>query len=72
VRRPTPASAFEDPDDLVSFFGGIGFDTRVSSQIDETPSFASLASLGLPASLLDRLRAVLRVWLMTPAGVTSR
>jgi O-methyltransferase involved in polyketide biosynthesis len=67
TQRQLDASAFEDHDDLVSFFRGIGFDTRVSSQIDETPSFASLASLGLPASLLDRLRPVLRVWVMTPA-----
>jgi O-methyltransferase involved in polyketide biosynthesis len=66
TQRQLDASAFEDHDDLVSFFGGIGFDTRVASQIDETPSFASLASLGLPASLLDRLRPVLRVWVMTP------
>jgi O-methyltransferase involved in polyketide biosynthesis len=68
TQRQLDASAFEDHDDLVSFFGGIGFDTRASSQIDETPSFASLASLGLPASLLDRLRPVLRVWVMTPGG----
>lgn len=66
TQRQLDASAFEDHDDLVSFFAGIGFDTRVSSQIDETPSFASLASLGLPASLLDRLRPILRVWVMTP------
>ncbi len=68
TQRQLDASAFEDHDDLVSFFGGLGFDTRASSQIDETPSFASLASLGLPASLLDRLRPVLRVWVMTPGG----
>lgn len=68
TQRQLDASAFEDHADLVSFFGGIGFDTRASSQIDETPSFASLASLGLPASLLDRLRPVLRVWVMTPRG----
>lgn len=68
TQRQLDASAFEDHDDLVSFFGGLGFDTRASSQIDETPSFASLASLGLPASLLDRLRPILRVWVMTPGG----
>ncbi|HEY1694692.1 MAG TPA: class I SAM-dependent methyltransferase [Polyangiaceae bacterium] len=67
TQRQLDASAFEDHADLVSFFGAIGFDTRVASQIDETPSFASLAALGLPASLLDRLRPVLRVWVMTPA-----
>jgi O-methyltransferase involved in polyketide biosynthesis len=66
TQRQLDASAFEDHDDLVAFFGAIGFDTRVASQIDETPSFASLAALGLPGSLLDRLRPVLRVWVMTP------
>jgi O-methyltransferase involved in polyketide biosynthesis len=65
TQRQLDASAFEDHDDLVSFFRGIGFHTRVASQIDETPSFASLASLGLPGSLLDRLRPILRVWIMT-------
>ena len=68
TQRELDASAFEDHDDLVSFFGAIGFDTRVASQIDETPSFASLARLGLPASLLDRLRPILRVWVLTPGG----
>jgi len=67
TQRELDASAFEDHDDLVAFFGGIGFDTRVASQVDETPSFASLAALGLPASLLDRLRPVLRVWVMRPS-----
>ena len=66
TERELDASAFEDHDDLVAFFGNIGFDTRVASQIDETPSFASLTRLGLSASLLDRLRPVLRVWVMTP------
>ena len=68
TQRELDASAFEDHDELVSFFRAFGFDTRVSSQIDETPSFSSLATLGLPASLLDRLRPILRVWVMTPAG----
>lgn len=67
TQRQLDASAFEDHADLVAFFGGLGFATRVASQVDETPSFASLARLGLPASLLDRLRPVLRVWVMTAA-----
>ncbi|HET6583044.1 MAG TPA: class I SAM-dependent methyltransferase [Nannocystaceae bacterium] len=66
TQRQLDASAFADPDELASFFARIGFATRVASQIDETPSFASLATLGLPASLLDRLRPILRVWVMTP------
>ena len=72
TERQLDASAFADHDDLVSFFGGLGFDTRVASQIDETPSFASLVALDLPASLLDRLRPILRVWVITPAGARRR
>ena len=71
TERQLDTSAFVDHDDLVSFFRRLGFDTRVSSQIDETPSFASLASIGLPASLLDRLRPTLRVWVMTPGELNS-
>ena len=66
TQRQLDASAFEDHDDLVSFFRGIGFDTRVSSQIDETPSFSSLAPLGLPASLLEKLLDYRWPWTMTP------
>lgn len=68
TQRQLDASAFTDRDELVSFFANLGFVTHVASQVDETPSFASLATLGLPASLLDRLRPILRVWVMTPAG----
>lgn len=68
TQRQLDASAFTDRDELVSFFASLGFVTQVASQVDETPSFASLATLGLPASLLDRLRPILRVWVMTPAG----
>jgi hypothetical protein len=66
TQRQLDASAFENRDDLASFFAGV--DTRMTSQIDETPSFASLGSHGLPASPLDRLRPILRVWVMTPGG----
>lgn len=69
TQRQLDASAFENHDDLVSFFGAIGFDARVFSQVAETPSFASLASLGLPDSLLDRLRPLLRVWVMRTTTV---
>src|SRR4029078_903368 len=47
TQRQLDASAFEDQDDLVSFFADLGFDTRVSSQIDETAALASLAALSL-------------------------
>ena len=66
TQRHLDASAFEDSDDLVSFLHRLGFDARVCSQVDETPSFSSLATLGLSPALIERMRSVLRVWVMTP------
>jgi len=37
----------------------------VRSQVDETPSFSSIQSLGLSPALIERLRPVLRLWVMT-------
>lgn len=65
TQRQLDASAFEDADNLASFLGDIGFETLVRSQIDETPSFSTIAALGLSPDVLDRLRPALRVWLMT-------
>lgn len=67
TQRQVDASAFEDSDELAAFLGRMGFSVEVRSQIDETPSFSSLEALGLPPAVLERLRPVLRVWLMTAA-----
>lgn len=65
TQRQLDASAFEDADDLASFLGRFGFEAQVRSQIDETPSFSTIAALGLSPAVLDRLRPALRVWVMT-------
>jgi O-methyltransferase involved in polyketide biosynthesis len=65
TQRQLDASAFEDPDDLASFLGRFGFRVQVRSQIDKTPSFSTIATLGLSPAVIDRLRPVLRVWEMT-------
>jgi O-methyltransferase involved in polyketide biosynthesis len=65
TQRQIDASAFEDDAELASFLGRAGFDVRVRNQVDETPSFSSLQPLGLSPAVIERLRAVLRVWLMT-------
>jgi len=65
TQRQIDASAFEDERDLAAFLAGVGFDVEVRSQIDETPSFASIHALGLSPAVIDRLRGVLRVWVMT-------
>jgi len=65
TQRQLDASAFEDADDLAAFLGRFGFETQVRSQIDETPSFSTIAALGLSPAVLDRLRPALRVWVIT-------
>jgi O-methyltransferase involved in polyketide biosynthesis len=67
TQRQVDASAFEDGHDLETFLGRLGFDVRVRSQVDETPSFSSIQTLGLSRASIERLRGVLRVWVMTAA-----
>jgi O-methyltransferase involved in polyketide biosynthesis len=65
TQRQLDASAFEDTDDLASFLGRLGFEAQVRRQIDETPSFSTIAALDLSPAVIDRLRPALRVWFMT-------
>jgi O-methyltransferase involved in polyketide biosynthesis len=65
TQRQLDASAFEDRHHLAAFLNGAGFDVRVLSQVDETPSFSSTRSLGLSPALVERMRSALRVWVMT-------
>jgi len=67
TQRQVDASAFEDSHDLEAFLDRLGFDVRVRSQVDETPSFSSIEALGLSPASIERLRGVLRVWVMTTA-----
>jgi methyltransferase (TIGR00027 family) len=66
TQRQLDASAFEDPEDLAAFLHRVGFDVRVQSQLDQTPSLSSIAALGLAPAMVERLRPALRLWLMTP------
>jgi O-methyltransferase involved in polyketide biosynthesis len=67
TQRQVDASAFEDSDALTAFLDRMGFEVQVRSQIAETPSFSSIQSLGLSPAWIDRMRAVLRVWVMRSA-----
>jgi O-methyltransferase involved in polyketide biosynthesis len=66
TQRHLDASAFEHADDLAAYLRGVGFDVRVLSQVDETPSFSTIAALDLSPAVIERLRSVLRVWVMSP------
>jgi O-methyltransferase involved in polyketide biosynthesis len=66
TQRQLDASAFADAGDLTAFLARAGFDVRVHGQIDEAPALSSLSALGLSPALVERMRPVLRVWVMTP------
>lgn len=72
TQRQLDASAFEDGDNLAAFLHRAGFDMQVCSQVDKTPSFSTIAALGLSPTVIERLRPVLRVWLMRYAGKPGR
>ena len=57
----------QDAHDLESFLHRAGFDVQVCSQVDKTPSFSSIAALELSPAVIERLRPVLRAWVMTPS-----
>ncbi len=65
TQRQVDASAFDDDRDLAAFLNRAGFDVQVRSQVDETPSFSSSQLLGLSPAVIERMRAVLRLWVMT-------
>lgn len=67
TQRQLDASAFENSADLESFFHRAGFDVQVCSQVDKTPSFSTIAALKLSPTVIERMRPVLRVWVMTPS-----
>jgi O-methyltransferase involved in polyketide biosynthesis len=64
TERQLDASAFEDERDLADFLDRHGFDFTVVRQVDETPSFSTIAALGLSPDLVERLRPVLKVYAM--------
>jgi O-methyltransferase involved in polyketide biosynthesis len=71
TQRQVDASAFEDERDLAAFLNRARFNVQVRSQVDETPSFSSIESLGLSPALIERLRAVLRLWVITSQDQAS-
>ena len=70
TQRQLDASAFEDDGDLTAFLARVGFDVRVRSQIDETPALSSISALGLSPTWAERMRPLLRVWVMTPRSTS--
>jgi hypothetical protein len=63
---PTVAAAQNAVRDM-PFFGAPTFDMQVCSQVDKTPSFSTIAALRLSPTVIERMRPVLRLWVMTPS-----
>jgi O-methyltransferase involved in polyketide biosynthesis len=70
TQRQLDASVFEDDGDLTAFLARVGFDVQVQSQIDETPALSSISALGLSSTWPERMRPLLRVWVMTPRSTS--
>ena len=66
TQRQLDASAFGDEADLTAFLARVGFEMQVRSQIDESPALSSISALGLSPALVERMRPLLRVWIMSP------
>jgi O-methyltransferase involved in polyketide biosynthesis len=64
TERQLDASAFEDADDLAAFVHRAGFEMEMFRQVDKTASFSTIAALDLSPDVIERMRPVLRVWLM--------
>jgi len=58
-------SAFADRAAFAVFLSRFGFSAQELRQLDEIGTLTSLGALGLPASTVNRLRARLRLWLLT-------
>jgi O-methyltransferase involved in polyketide biosynthesis len=71
TQRQLDASAFEDGDDLAAFLHRVGFDVQVCSQVDKTTSFSTIAALDLSPAVIERMRPLLRVWLMSLVARTQ-
>ncbi len=71
TQRQLDAAAFEDGDELASVLRRVGFNMNVCSQVDKTASFSTIAALGLSPAVIERMRPLLRVWVMTLVARTS-
>jgi O-methyltransferase involved in polyketide biosynthesis len=66
THRQVDASSFEDARELSAFLSHSRFNVQVRNQMDEVAQLSSMGILGLPPSIVDRLRGFLRLWVMTP------
>jgi O-methyltransferase involved in polyketide biosynthesis len=74
TERKMYAGSFADADELDGFLASIGFSARLIHQLDLVPRVTSMERVGLPPSLLERMKPRLKLWTMLcePAWVPPR
>ncbi len=72
TERQLDASAFEDDGDLTAFLAGVGFDVRgPESDRGDSSALSSISALAcLSPTWAERMRPLLRVWVMTPRSTS--
>ena len=57
-------NAFDNDEQLLTFFESLGLHPQVLNQVDETPNIVSLDALKLPPQILDQAKSRLRLWIL--------
>ena len=57
-------SAFDNNEQLLTFFASLGLHPQVLNQVEETPNIVSLDALKLPHQILDQAKPRLRLWIL--------
>ena len=59
-------NAFDNNEQLLTFFDSLGLHPQVLNQVDETPNIVSLDALKLPYEILEQAKPKLRLWILHP------
>ena len=57
-------NAFDNNEQLLTFFDSLGLYAQVLNQVEETPNIVSLDALKLPHQILDQAKSRLRLWML--------
>jgi hypothetical protein len=58
-------NAFDNDEQLLAFFDGLGLRPRVVNQVDVAPDVVSLAVLNFSHRILDTAKSKLRLWVLS-------
>ena len=64
-------NAFDNNEQLLAFFDGLGLQPRVLNQVNATPNVVSLDVLKLSHQILDTAKSKLRLWVLSVHDASS-